>query len=130
MLADLINWLAELVSVVFDWVAAIVGWVTKTLWESLVWVFDWIWENFEPLLVAIADGVAGVIIAAVSALPVPEALGTLQTVWNGVPWGELGFFLAPFEVEYGLAILFGTRALKFSLRWVPWLGRAFQAASN
>jgi hypothetical protein len=93
-----------------------------------------LWEPaqrlMDPLARALIDNFVEKVSAMMADVPVPDALANFNSQWAAVPWSQMAFWLEPFQVPYGLTVITGAQISKFTLRWVPYLGRAFMAPSN
>tara|TARA_R110000737_G_C14590067_1_gene487349 strand:+ start:34 stop:330 length:297 start_codon:yes stop_codon:yes gene_type:complete len=69
---------------------------------------SWLYQLF-------LDGAASLI----DVIPVPDFLLNLQTV--NMPSG-VAFFVAPFEVEFGIGIIVGAYIARFIVRRIPLIG--------
>ena len=124
----------------FDWVfqvtQAFASWLVQLVANAIGVVFGllldlllWLLSFFGPVLRIALVQVAIAVGDTLNILPVPGFISSFQAQWAAVPWATLGFFLAPFEVEYALTVLVGARVLKFGLRVIPFVGVMFRSPS-
>lgn len=125
-----VDWLASLLIDFGKLIANLLGDLIGLIAGLLFWVFAWIFQYFDVILRRIFWHVKDILIDLFQLLPAPDWLGTLQAKWAAVPWSTIGYYAEPFEIDYGLTLILSVTALKFSLRFLPFLGRAFMAPST
>lgn len=90
----------------FDW-----------LMKALKWVVEGILDVLEQLLGLVLDALATIL----SAIPVPTWVSTAQSAWNAID-GSVWFFLDPFQVPEGIAIIMSAYGIRFLIRRLPIFG--------
>lgn len=137
MLAWLYGWLEAFVDWLAGWladlgklIANLLGDLVGLIGGLLFWVFSWVFQYFDVILRRIFWHFKDIIVDLFQLLPVPPWLDTLQAKWNAVPWSTISYYAEPFEIDYGLTLILSVTALKFSLRYLPFLGRGFMAPST
>jgi hypothetical protein len=139
------QWLADLLTSLWDKVVELNTWLAEqmlqVMWDGLTYqliqlqrlvayLFGQIWAMWGDAVKALAYKEAVEIGHFLEMVPVPQALADLPSNWAAVPWGQMGFWLGPFEVGYGATVIIGAQVTKLVLRWIPVVGAAFRAPSN
>jgi hypothetical protein len=110
-----------------DWLLTLfgqfLGWIAGIIVDVLAWLLDMIGPISRKILYAWGQGVADML----GAIPVPTWLSQFQSHWDAMPWGHIGYFLAPFEVEFGLTLLTAVAFTKWFMRVIPFIGVMFRA---
>jgi hypothetical protein len=139
------DWLANLLSAIWDQYTVYQSWLFEKqmgvlvdalklplvlLYKLIIQLFGIMWDLWGDGIKAVAYNQAVQVAAAFESLPVPQALQDFPANWAAVPWSQMSFWLAPFEIGYGATVIVGGQALKFVLRWIPFVGAAFRVPSN
>ena len=125
-----VDWLFGLLSAFGELIANLIGDFLGLIAGLLFWVFAWVFESFDAILRRIFWHLKDILIDLFQFLPVPDWLGTIQAKWSAIPWSTISYYADPFEIDYGLTLIFSVTALKFGLRYLPFLGRAFMSPST
>lgn len=102
--------------------ADLLGKLIALLLDVFMWVLDFLGPIVRIALLQLSVGVSGIL----AQVPVPSFVFDFQSKWDAVPWSTIGFFLAPFQVEYGFTVVFAATLLRFVLRIVPFIGRMWR----
>lgn len=120
------NWLQELGELITQLTGELVGLAAGLVFYVLAWVI----AALDPIFRRIFWHVGNMFADLMSLVPAPAWLSALQAKWDAVPWSTIGYFADPLQFEYGFTVVFASMLLKFGLRWLPFVGRAFRAASH
>lgn len=90
----------------------------RWIWDALLYVPKWIWSH---LLEILGDALGGAFL-----LGCCSALISVPTVVTGlvgaVSASAVGFFLAPFQIAYGLGMICCAYGVRFLIRRLPFIG--------
>lgn len=125
----MLEWLAAALKQLLDWLAYAVSYLAGHAAALLFWMLAWFWDNLEHFLKKLFEYGAEAFSTTLALLEVPDFVLELQSSWDAVPWGEMGFYLEPFEIGYGLTVITGSAVLKFGLRIIPMFGVLFRSPS-
>lgn len=124
------GFLQDILTLWLDFFTGTLGWLWSKLFAVMAYMWDWAWSNFSPILKAWAYEQAVATGQMFEALPVPQVLQDFPAQWAAVPWASIGFWIEPFQIEYGATVILGVQLLRLTLRWIPFLGRGFMAGSE
>lgn len=113
-----------------EFLGAVVGELLGALVALVAAVLSWLVSGLDLVVRSVVAGLLPGFEAVFSQLPVPSFVSGFGAAWAAVPWGHVAYFLAPFEIQYGATVLFGSWLLKFSLRVFPIIGVMFRAPST
>lgn len=87
-------------------------------WDFIVGFFPylgkWCSNICRKLFAQLCDGV----VAAVSAIPVPDFVANASGLFSAVP-GAVWWFASVFELQFGIGVVLAAFALRFALRALP-----------
>jgi hypothetical protein len=91
------------------------------MWEwikrALEWLGDAITDAIEQVVALLIDG----LVAVIELIPVPDFMTQLPGAFSAIA-GTVGYFLAPFQVPQGIAIIASAYAIRFIIRRLPFIG--------
>ena len=125
----MLEWLSAALKQLLDWLAYAIGEVLGGMAAVLFWILQWVWDNLEHFLKKLAEHGARAFKEMLALIEVPDFISELESAWNAVPWSQLAYYLEPFEVDYGFAVITGAAVLKFSLRMIPFVGVLWRSPS-
>ena len=106
MLQAFANWLRDLLSGIWQWVVDLVQALVDWLEAAVLWVLGWLLE---------------VVAAILAAIPVPSWVSGAGGSLSGIS-GQVGYWVEPFNIGMGIAIILGAYGVRFGIRRIPFIG--------
>lgn len=92
--------------------------LVEWIWDAVLYVPKWIWSH---LLEILGDALAGsFLLGCCSALIAPGTV--VSGLVGAVAASGVGFFLAPFQIAYGLGMMCCAYGVRFLIRRLPFIG--------
>lgn len=81
----------------------------------------WIQDEIKAFFVWVSEQIFNAIIAVFNAIPVPDWAASGADIFSGVP-SNVGYFVGPFDLPSGAAIIVGAYGIRFLIRRIPFIG--------
>lgn len=100
------NWLKGILEGIWQWVVDLVQSLVEWLEAAVLWVLGWMLEVGAGILAAI---------------PVPSWASGASASLGGIS-GQVGYWVEPFNIGAGIAIILGAYGIRFVIRRIPFIG--------